>query len=186
MEKIDLAFRNFSLPDNASRLIQDCRESADEICSRAGGPGCIPLFEPADGRISWNLLNSVVQQLFPERKPVFCEWGSGVGLVTLLASIIGMPATGIEIEEELIDQSREFSRQYALPASFYHASIYPDDNPMPSVNYEDIDLFFAYPWPNEIAQMTGLFKQVASDDAVLVCYHGGQNYRVLSRNIRNR
>ena len=123
MEKIEPEFRHFELPATASQLIQACTQASDEIGGRASGQGNIPQFVPADGRVSWNVLNSVVQHAFADRKPVFCEWGSGLGLVTMLASLIGMSATGIEIEEELVDLSLGLSRQYAIPATFINASI---------------------------------------------------------------
>lgn len=189
MEKIDVVCEHFSLPAKTNRLIQDCREAGDEICSRANGRGSIPQFEPADGRVCWNLLNSVVRQNLIHskatdckatiRKPVFCEWGSGLGLVTLIAATIGMTATGIEIEEELVDSARDFSKKFSIPVSFINASIYPEDNLIPIIDYKEVDLFFAYPWPNQITRMIELFGKVAVNGAVLVCYHGGQNYRVL-------
>ena len=179
MKKIDLQFEHFNLSAAANQLIQDCTEAGAEIAARASGQGDIPRFVSADGRVSWNVLNSVVRQEFPDNKPVFCEWGSGLGLVTMLASLIGMPATGIEIEEELIDLAQDFSRQFAIPASFINASIYPKDNPDLSIDYKNVDLFFAYPWPNEITQMTKLFSEVGVSGAILVVYHGGRNYRVL-------
>lgn len=181
MEKIDLAFEYFNLPANANLLIQHCSEAAEEICARPDEPGGYPQFVPADGKMSWHLLNSIVKQSLSGRAPVFCEWGSGIGLVTLLASLAGMSATGIEIEEDLVDMARDYSQQFAIPASFINASIYPKDNPTGLINYQAVDLFFAYPWPNQIVQMIDLFEQVAASGAILVCYHGGHNYRVLQR-----
>ncbi len=181
MEKIDLSFEHFNLPEKVNLLIQHCNEAGDEFCSHSEEDGGIPEFVAADGRISWQLLNSVVKQTLPDRTPVFCEWGSGTGLVTLIASFMGMSATGIEIEEDLIDLARETSREYAIPATFIHGSIYPKDNPTPLINYQQVDLFFAYPWPNQITHMSNLFKRVAVEGAILVVYHGGHNYRVLRR-----
>lgn len=181
MEKIDLAFEHFTLPAKANLLIQDCKEAGDEISAHSGDYGGIPEFEPADGKTSWHLLNSVVKQTLPDRTPVFCEWGSGTGLVTLIASLIGMSATGIEIEEELVDMAGDFSKKFAIPASFIHGSIYPKDNPTPLLDYKEVDLFFAYPWPNQVTQVINLFEQVAASGAVFVCYHGGRNFRVLRR-----
>ena len=179
MEQIDLAFEQYRLPDKINRLIQDCKKTGDEINSRDAG--AIDQFEPADGRICWNLLNSVKQQVFTDHNAIFCEWGSGLGLVTLIASTIGLDATGIEIEGELVDLACEFSIQHAIPASFIHASIYPEDNAGPVFDYGNVDLFFAYPWPGEITKMMNLFNRVAAGGAVLVCYHGGQNFRVHQR-----
>ncbi|OED35925.1 hypothetical protein AB833_29160 [Chromatiales bacterium (ex Bugula neritina AB1)] len=179
MVKIELALQHFGLPDNAGRLIEDCKDAGDEIGARPVGRGDIPQFEPADGRVCWHVLNAVTQQIFHGRPPVFCEWGSGLGLIAMLASLSGMRSTGIEIEEELFDLAREFSQQHGIPATFINGSIYPADNPAPLIDYKNIDLFFAYPWPNQIAQMTDLFSQVAASGSVLVFYHGGPNCRVL-------
>ena len=179
MEKIDLNYEHFKLPDKADLLIQHCKEAGDEICSRSDEQYSIPQFEPADGKLSWNLLNSVVKQTLPSSKPVFCELGSGLGLVTLLASMMDLPATGIEIEEELYDMSLEYSQRFAIPAIFINASIYPEENQNPPVNYAEVELFFAYPWPNQIVHMIDLFKKVSVSGAIFVCYHGGHNYRVL-------
>ena len=179
MEKIDLTYEHFKLPDKASLLIQHCKEAGDEICSRSDEQYSIPQFEPADGRLSWNLLHSVVKQTLPTNNPVFCEWGSGLGLITLLASMMDLPATGIEIEEELFDLSQETAQQFAIPATFINASIYPKDNVSPPLNYAEVELFFAYPWPNQIVQMIDLFRKVSASGAIFICYHGGHNYRVL-------
>lgn len=179
MEKIDLVIEHFSMPAKANVLIQKCNEAGDEICSHSDEPGGIPQFVPADGPNTWHLLNSVVKHTLPDRQLTFCEWGSGIGLVSLLASLIGLSATGIEIEEDLIYLARDFSQKLAIPATFVHGSIYPEENPAPIIDYKTIDLFFAYPWPNQIVPMTNLFQQVAASGAVLVMYHGGRNYRVL-------
>ncbi len=181
MEKIDLVFEHSKLPDKANLVINRCKELADEICSRPEDQGHIAQFEPSDGHISWHLLNSVVRHTQPDRPAVFCEWGSGLGLVTLLASLAGMTATGIEIEEELFDQAQDLSQEFSIPATFINASIYPKDNQVSPINYKDVNLYFAYPWPNQIVRMIELFEQVAASGAILVCYHGGRNYRVLKR-----
>ena len=76
MKKIDLAFKHFSMPANVNRLLKGCEEAGDDICSRSSGQGDIPQFVPVEGRISWDLLNSVGQQVYSDRQPVFCEWGT--------------------------------------------------------------------------------------------------------------
>ncbi len=181
VEKIELDLKHFSIPANANAVIRHCKEEASEILAHSEEYGGITQFVPADGRIAWQLLNSVVSQTQSSQHSVFCEWGSGTGIVTLLASMIGMSATGIEIDEDLIDLARGISRQFAIPATFIHASIYPKDNPMELFDYKDVNVFFAYPWPNEITPMTNLFKQVAAPEAILLMYHGENNYRVLQR-----
>ena len=92
-----------------------------------------------------------------------------------------MSASGIEIEEELVELAGGFAEEYAIPATFINASIYPKDNPATTIDFSSVDLFFVYPWPNQISRVTALFDQVAANGALLVSYHGGQNYRVLQR-----
>jgi len=181
MEKLELNYQQFGVPVKTNLLIQDCKETGEEILSRPEGQGDIAQFEPADGLVCWNLLNSVKRQYYVDRTPVFCEWGSGLGLVTLLAASLGFRATGIEVEDELVELSREVSQQHAIPASFIHTSMYPKDNPQPSIDYREVDLFFAYPWPDQISQMVKVFEEVAPTGAIFLCYHGGRNFRLLRR-----
>jgi len=181
MEKTEIEFQQFKVPEKARLLIHDCKKTGEEILSRPEGRGSIAQFEPADGLICWNLLNSVRQQYFKGNTPVFCEWGSGLGLVTLLAAMLGMTATGIEVEDELVDLSREFSLQHGIPASFIHTSMYPKDNPQPRINYKEVELFFAYPWPDQISQMLNLFEEVAVAGSIFLCYHGGRNFKAFRR-----
>ncbi len=52
----------------------------------------------------------------------FCEWGSGLGTATCLASLMGFNAMGIEIEPELVLRARRLASEFNLPASFLQTS----------------------------------------------------------------
>jgi hypothetical protein len=41
-------------------------------------------------------------------------------------------------------------------------------------NIADIDLFFAYPWPEEQELMQKLFDAVAMEGAILIAYHSAR------------
>ncbi|MEM7601631.1 MAG: hypothetical protein AAF357_09475, partial [Verrucomicrobiota bacterium] len=47
---------------------------------------------------------------------VFCEWGCGFGIATGIASLMGMNAFGIEIEDELFDRATRLLNDFNLPA----------------------------------------------------------------------
>ncbi len=46
----------------------------------------------------------------------FCEWGSGIGVVTAMAEMLGFEACGIEIDAPLAAASRELLRDFKLSA----------------------------------------------------------------------
>ncbi len=125
--------------------------------------------------------------------PVFCEWGSGIGGVTSLASMLGFEAYGIEIQADLVEAARELAGDFDLDVLFAHGSfVPPGGEPLAdSVEYpwwdtgaasayeelelapETCDLFFAYPWPGEEQVISQLFDRYAAVGALLLTYHGG-------------
>jgi hypothetical protein len=54
-------------------------------------------FVPSDYDLVYRTLEMVRNQTGPE----FCEWGSGLGVITCLAAMLGFDAVGIEIEPRL-------------------------------------------------------------------------------------
>ncbi|MBL8794405.1 MAG: hypothetical protein JNM56_10905, partial [Planctomycetia bacterium] len=46
---------------------------------------------------------------------LFCEWGSGLGVVACLASMLGYDAAGIEIEGELFEAAQQLADDFELP-----------------------------------------------------------------------
>ncbi len=63
-------------------------------------------FHASDYVLAYNTLRALLDE--PTlRGRTFCEWGSGSGVVTLLAASLGFRAFGIEIQEALVEASRE-------------------------------------------------------------------------------
>src|SRR5262245_51626456 len=56
----------------------------------------------------------------------FCEWGSGFGVVSCLAAMLGFEAWGIEAEEDLVEEARQLADDFGVPAEFVHGSFLPD------------------------------------------------------------
>jgi hypothetical protein len=130
----------------------------------------------------------------------FIEWGSGFGVASSLAALLGFEATGIELEEGLVEIAEKLAEKHQTGAEFIATTyipegfisydhvggsdIVPDDSfghQAEAPRYDDmdigldeIDVFFVYPWPGEQEMMLKLFDSVASEDAILIAYYGDQ------------
>jgi hypothetical protein len=130
----------------------------------------------------------------------FVEWGSGFGVATSLAALLGFEATGIELEEGLVEIAESLAEAHQTGAHFIAGSyipegyisyehiggtdIVPDDNfghqsdsphyPEMDIPLDEVDVFFVYPWPGEQEMMLKLFESVASEDALLIAYYGDE------------
>lgn len=134
---------------------------------------------------------------------VFCEWGSGFGVIASLASMLGFDAYGIEIDPELCDVSRSLANQFGLTVKFITGSFIPDGSdrlidrayanfqgdlmldPHSDSTYddlglgvEDFDLIFAYPWPKDARLTRSLFDKFASSESMLLTYNGLESVRL--------
>lgn len=128
------------------------------------------------------------------RGDTFCEWGSGFGIATGIASLVGMEAYGLEIEPELINRSRKLAadmnvpmtildsdylpegfdeseemggKELILPEATMAGSIHPDYD---GLDPGEVDLFFVYPYPDQEEMMMDLFDAVSTHGAVLLLY----------------
>ena len=130
----------------------------------------------------------------------FIEWGSGFGVATSLAAQLGFEATGIELEDGLVEIAESLAEKYQTGAKFIATTyipegyisydhvggsdIVPDDSfghqaeppcyDGMDIGLDEIDVFFVYPWPGEQEMMLKLFESVASEDAILITYYGDQ------------
>ena len=130
----------------------------------------------------------------------FIEWGSGFGVATSLAAQLGFEATGIELEEGLVEIAESLAEKHQTGAEFIATTYIPegyisydhvggsdivsDDSfghqveppryDGMDIGLDEIDVFFVYPWPGEQEMMLKLFQSVASEDAILIAYYGDQ------------
>jgi hypothetical protein len=129
----------------------------------------------------------------------FCEWGSGLGVVASLASMLGFDAWGIEIDHDLVSASEELAGEFDLPVNFVCGNFIPpggefcadhmgelawlamvgsDAYDEMSLDPEDFDVIFAYPWPGEEGVIAEMFDRHAAVGAVLLTYHGLEGMRL--------
>lgn len=140
------------------------------------------------------------------RAITFLEWGSGLGVVTIMASRLGFEAYGIECEVGLVDWSRQLAIEFGSDAVFAEGSFIPrqycwtgrlstelerTDVAAPAayddldMELRDFDLVYAYPWPGEQRLYRDILRQFGAPHARLLCYDA-QEGMSLHRNRRRR
>lgn len=149
---------------------------------------------PFEGYVSANYL-SVYNSLAQLRGKVstVLEWGSGLGVVSIMASRMGFDAYGIEAESVLLEYSEEFAERYGPATRFAHGSFIPNDfvwNPgdgeevnrtvidMPAayeqfdMELDEFDLVYAYPWPEERDLYHNILRDFGRRDVLMLIYDG--------------
>jgi hypothetical protein len=130
---------------------------------------------------------------------LFCEWGSGFGVVTCLAAFLEFDAYGIEVDSTLVRAARRLAADFDLPVEFVQGSFIPAGDRVlrraansfawlttteaPAheelgLATEDFGIIFAYPWPDEERALGQLFERHGGSGALLVTHHGGEDFRL--------
>ncbi len=121
------------------------------------------------------------------RAHTFLEWGSGLGVVAIMASRLGFDSYGIEVKRELVDAARELAMQFDARPKFAIGSFIPnefngslrngdefhrtDTNDLDAyaelnMELEDFDLIYAYPWPEEHTVFRSIVRRCAAPHAL--------------------
>lgn len=160
-----------------------------------------PRYVPSEPAQIYAALKFVTEQALPLGN-TFVEWGSGFGVATGLAALLGYHATGIEIETQLAQLAIQLLADKGITADILCTSYIPDgfisydalggselerDDSFGqrlehapcyegmNQDIEEVDVFFVYPWPGEQEMMLKLFDQVAGEGAILIAYYGDQD-----------
>lgn len=178
-------------------FLADAERRIDALFA-SGSNRRLPRFVPADARAVYAALQHITRLDLPVGR-VFCEWGSGLGVATCLAALLGYEAYGIEIEPELTELSRRFAEDHGIEAHILTTSYLPEGfesysgsgatelvtpameagGRITATRYQgmpfetdEIDVFYVYPWPGEQEMMLELFDLIAADGAILLAYYG--------------
>jgi hypothetical protein len=155
-----LAPTGMELPERASHLIR-------EGLARSRGIDCFD-FVPCQYGVFYRTLAAL-------KRGVFCEWGSGMGIATGLAELLGFDAYGVEIDEALVTASRALLAELGFRVSIEHG------------DYLEVeiraDVYFAYCWPGQVLQVQERFLQVAPPHAQLLLAYGAEDIRLLARGV---
>ncbi len=155
-------------------------------------------YVPCDFQLAYFALRHVVERRLMLGS-TFCEWGSGLGIVSCLAACLDFDASGIEIEGELVEASTAFARDHEIVVELVQGSFIPpgsddclddvgdfawllpgghDGHALLDLDVDDIDVVFAYPWPGEEDIVFDLFNHHAAPGALLLTYHGMDSMRL--------
>src|SRR5262245_9129520 len=192
---------NLNLPVDGTGVPRDVRSflrEAERLSERFLLTSRVPGFVPSNFKRAYVVLRALAAaDLAPGN--LFCEWGSGFGVVACLAAMLDFDACGIEIEGELVDAARHLADDFGLPVQFARGSFIPEGGEAyvdagsrfawltteGSNTHEELGLapddfhvIFAYPWPDEERATGYLFEHYAAAGAVLVTYHGGEEFRL--------
>lgn len=119
----------------------------------------------------------------------FLEFGSATGVIAIMADMLGFEACGIELDGELVDQSRELATRHGSAARFAAGSFLPEgyeyrsecgDTRMGTLGegeaaygalgleLADFDIVFGFPWPGEEPILHDLMRRYGKPDAILL------------------
>ena len=173
-------------------------DEADKIWEREDGSPCFAAYVSADYMAVYEQL-----KMLRGRVENFLEWGSGLGVVTIMASRMGFVASGIEAESTLIDYSTNLADTFNSTAQFAHGSFIPDEfvwDPsqgdesertaidLPDgygqldLELEDMDLIYAYPWPTEHPLYHNILNQFGAPNVKLLTYDAREGTGIVSLN----
>jgi len=192
-------------PPEVASFIADARLQIEAfIESHLAEP--IHSFVPSDYSLVYGALRHVAEgRLAPG--PLFCEWGSGAGVVACLAAMVGFDACGIEFEGDLVDLAGRLAGRHHLKVEFYRGNLVPlggqkiadqvdefewlavggpDPYEQMGLEIDDFDVVFAYPWPGEEGVIKRLFGRFASDGALLMTYNDIEGVRLFRKRAARR
>jgi hypothetical protein len=163
----------------------------------------VPAFVGSDFALAYEALQYLEgSKLVPG--DLFCEWGSGMGVVSCLAAMTGFRAFGVEASGRLVREARQLARHFDIPAEFARGSFIPAGagdrliagrefawlctdgrcgHEALGINLDEFDLIYAYPWPDEEELVEDLFDARARPGALLLTYHGGERGLWLRRKV---
>ena len=177
------------LPEEVERLLGRWQEAEQEFRGRLTyqPPGG---FFPGDYSGAYAALRSILESGLAPGK-CFCEWGSGTGVITLLAASLGFAAHGIEVQPEFVEFAR--SLETADGAVFACGTFVPDGlaSTLPRPDHpsfldndgEDghvqleldpahVDVVYCYPWPGDEQAVDAVFEAIAREGALLLTDDG--------------
>jgi hypothetical protein len=194
LKDLDLPVSATAAPGDVHAFLREAGRRVERFRADRHTPG----FVPSDFEGVYRVLRALAAAA-PAPGGLFCEWGSGFGVVACLAALLEFDACGIEIDGALVDEARQLAGDFDLPVEFVHGSfipeggeafLAPDDrfawlttdaggaHEQLGLDPDDFNVIFAYPWPDEERATEALFRRYAAVGAVLVTYHGGEDFRV--------
>ncbi|MBN2490001.1 MAG: class I SAM-dependent methyltransferase [Planctomycetes bacterium] len=197
LKVLDTIIPNRALPAAVRSLLRDADQQIADF-QRRHLKRPIPGFLPSDFTRAWAALRTI-RETHLAAGDVFCEWGSGFGVVACLAAMLGFDAHGIEIDAELVESARHLAEAHGLEVRFAQGTLVPPGGEAfldavedfawlqagghcghdeLGLDPDEVDVVYAFPWPGEEQVVTGIFERFAGEGALLVTYHGLEDIRL--------
>lgn len=196
LEDMPVTPRIGDLPGPVSAFLADADQYIKDYFS-VGPDRPIGGFVPSDYPPIYQTLGGLIDLGFDPG--LFCEWGSGFGVVSGLAAMLGHEAHGIEIDSDLIEPARELLEEHDLDVSIHSGSYVPgdfDDTEQPEdfefltvvpgpsaydeigLDLDEFDVVFVFPWPGTESLHFEMFDRYAAPGCILISHHGVNGNRV--------
>jgi len=203
IEEINLKIEEKKLPEKVKNYLKEANQRIDVLFETERNRK-IPRFIPCNDKLLYHWLSAIKGSDLCLGK-VYCEWGSGYGVGTCLASLLGYESYGIEIEPSLIEESKKLAEDSNIPVTIIQRDYMPEgfecyegsggaelirpenytyqDGSGLRPSYEgmdadldEVDIFFIYPWPGEQEFVLEFFQAVAADGALCLIYLGDDEF----------
>ncbi len=150
------------LPPAVAELLAEVDQRSD-VFYDSGKNKTIPSIVPSDPVLQYLAIKAVTDQGYVTGR-LFCEWGSGFGTATLLASLLGYESYGLEIEPSLAEFSRDLASDLEIEAEFLESSYLP----------EGLDTVAGFGGADLVSESDDLltFGVDSGDGETLFCYEG--------------
>ncbi len=200
LTEIPLALEPSELPADVVQFLEEADRRVRWFSERM--PGLISGFIPSDFVAVYQTLRFIRDRHLTCGNSL-CEWGSGLGVVAALATMLGFDAYGIEINPELLEASQQLAADFDLPTVLIQGSFVPPgsdhlldrafmdlegglklhaetDRAYEELGLDvcDFDIIFTYPWPDDEPLIARLFSKYASRGALLLTYHDSKPMRL--------
>jgi hypothetical protein len=196
--EIPVAMDAVELAGDVRRFLREAERRIEDFQRDSRVPG----FVPCDFERAYRFLSAVAAFDVTDGK-LFCEWGSGFGVVACLAALLGYDAVGIEINRDLVEAAGQLAADFGIPVEFVHGSFIPAGETIDAdggfswleteraardaeFGPEDFDVIFAYPWPDEEVATEAMFERRAANGALLASCYSGATFRLQRKIARGR
>jgi len=192
LSSVSILLDQKTVPLKIERFLSDLSSEVER--HRTKVPAGYRGFVPSDYR----KLYSVLQLIERNRLACgmkFCEWGSGIGVATMIASMVGFEAHGIEVDAGLVKVAEDLIQEHGLAVNIVCGSFVPEgmDDLIDSafaendgsismvteavdayaelgLEIDEFDIVFCFPWPTDETLTTEIFDRCASTGSLLLTY----------------